>query len=292
MNVYTPGLDRIIHSTSADFNKRTLPRPVHIVQYDDGIPILAVTLYLDGNQYTIPANAEMNIRFGKKDGTFVYNPALGCSSDRHIVYFEITQQMTVFRGRFEPIVEVVIGGDVAGSGCLDIEIDRNPIQEGDIESSTEFITIQEYASRAETAANNAETSEQNAAQSKNNAATSATNAGNSASAAAISAEEAANTDIGLLEASLSDNKIYQTLKDSSDDTLLDSSGNLIEGTVIFVNAQEAYDLKTRINTLETLIMSIFSEMSPNQISVLFGMIGATNENVSLLETYAILDSDY
>ena len=99
-------------------------------------------------------------------------------------------------------------------------------------------------------------------------------------------------DIGLLEASLSDNKIYQTLKDSSDDTLLDSSGNLIEGTVIFVNAQEAYDLKTRINTLETLIMSIFSEMSPNQISVLFGMIGATNENVSLLETYAILDSDY
>lgn len=278
MNVFTPGLDRMIHSTSADFNKRTLPRPVHIVQYDDGIPILAVTLYLDGNQYTIPANAEMNIRFGKKDGTFVYNPALGCSSDRHIVYFEITQQMTVFQGRFTPIVEVVIGGDVAGSGCLDIEIDRNPIQEGDIESSTEFITIQEYASRAETAANNAETSEQNAAQSKNNA--------------AISAEEAANTDIGLLEASLSDNKIYQTLKDSSDDTLLDSSGNLIEGTVIFVNAQEAYDLKTRINTLETLIMSIFSEMSPNQISVLFGMIGATNENVSLLETYAILDSGY
>lgn len=271
MNVFTPGLDRMIHSTSADFNKRTLPRPVHIVQYDDGIPILAVTLYLDGNQYTIPANAEMNIRFGKKDGTFVYNPALGCSSDRHIVYFEITQQMTVFQGRFTPIVEVVIGGDVAGSGCLDIEIDRNPIQEGDIESSTEFITIQEYASRAETAANNA---------------------GNSASAAAISAEEAANTDIGLLEASLSDNKIYQTLKDSSDDTLLDSSGNLIEGTVIFVNAQEAYDLKTRINTLETLIMSIFSEMSPNQISVLFGMIGATNENVSLLETYAILDSGY
>lgn len=292
MNVYTPGLDRIIHSTSADFNKRTLPRPVHIVQYDDGIPILAVTLYLDGNQYTIPANAEMNIRFGKKDGTFVYNPALGCSSDRHIVYFEITQQMTVFQGRFTPIVEVVIGGDVAGSGCLDIEIDRNPIQEGDIESSTEFITIQEYASRAETAANNAETSEQNAAQSKNDAAISATNAGNSASAAAISAEEAANTDIGLLEASLSDNKIYQTLKDSSDDTLLDSSGNLIEGTVIFVNAQEAYDLKTRINTLETLIMSIFSEMSPNQISVLFGMIGATNEKMSLLETYAILDSDY
>lgn len=268
MNAYTPGLDRIIHSTSADFNKRTLPRPVHVVQYDDGIPILAVTLYLDGNQYTIPANAEMNIRFGKKDGTFVYNPALGCSPDRHIVYFEITQQMTVFQGRFSPIAEVVIGGDIAGSGCLDIEIDRNPIQEGDIESSTEFITIQEYASRAETAANNAETSEQKAARSKNNAATSATNAGNSASAAAISAEEAANTDIGLLEASLSDNKIYQTLKDSSDDTLLDSSGNLIEGTVIFVNAQEAYDLKTRINTLETLIMSIFSEMSPNQISVL------------------------
>ena len=55
MDIFTPGLDRIIHSTSADFNKRTLPRPVHIVQYDDGIPILAVTLYLDGNQYTICA---------------------------------------------------------------------------------------------------------------------------------------------------------------------------------------------------------------------------------------------
>ena len=100
------------------------------------------------------------------------------------------------------------------------------------------------------------------------------------------------TDIGLLEASLSENKIYQAVKDSSDDTLLDSSGNIIEGTVIFVNAQEAYDLKARISILETLVMSIFSEMSPNQIAVLFSMIGATNVNVSLLETHAILDSDY
>lgn len=169
MTDYTPESYRIVHLTTADFNKRILPRPIHIVQYDDSIPILAVSLYLDGNQYTIPNSAEMNIRFGKKDGTFVYNPALGCSSDRHTVYFEVTQQMTMNRGRFNPIVEIVVGGNIAGSSCIDIEIDRNPIQETDIESNTEFITMQEYVYKAENASNNAKISEKKASESESSA---------------------------------------------------------------------------------------------------------------------------
>ena len=162
MTDYTPESYRIVHLTTVDFNKRILPRPIHIVQYDDSIPILAVSLYLDGNQYTIPNSAEMNIRFGKKDGTFVYNPALGCSPDRHTVYFEVTQQMTTNRGIFNPIVEMVVDGNIAGSSCIDIEIDRNPIQETDIESNTEFITMKEYADKAKISEEKASASESSA----------------------------------------------------------------------------------------------------------------------------------
>lgn len=43
--------------------------------------------------YSIPANAEGNIRIKKKDGTYVYNPALGCNSDGTVLYFEVTHQI-------------------------------------------------------------------------------------------------------------------------------------------------------------------------------------------------------
>ena len=85
----------ISHPTSVDFSKRSINQPVHLVQYDKSLPILAVSLYNNGQLYPLPDDAIASIRLGKPDKTFVYNRALGCNSNRTVVYFEVTQQMTL-----------------------------------------------------------------------------------------------------------------------------------------------------------------------------------------------------
>lgn len=170
----------------ADFVSRQIGRPVHVVQYDDGIPLLAVKLFSDGQPYTIPANADINIKLSKPDGKFVYNPALGCNSARNTVYFEITYQMVLFANELSPVIEVIIGNSVSASSSISIIIDRNPIQNDAIESTSEWKMIQsavEYSKEAVTAAANAsasrsaaKTSETNAKTSENAAKTSETKA--------------------------------------------------------------------------------------------------------------------
>ena len=144
MNVYTPNDQVIVHETMVDFSNRIIPKPIHIVQYDDGLPIIAVKTYLNNSVYRIPSSASVNMRFKKKDGTFVYNEALGWNNDRTIVYFEVRRQMTVVKGHYAPIVELVIDENVAGSSAILVEIDPNPIQDGDVESSSELGPFQEY----------------------------------------------------------------------------------------------------------------------------------------------------
>ena len=107
VTTYTP--TGISHTTSVDFSKRAISQPVHIVQYDRSLPILAVSLYNNGQLYRLPESTRVNIRFGKPDKSFVYNPALGCNSNRTIAYFEITQQMTLFDGEFYPVIELIDG---------------------------------------------------------------------------------------------------------------------------------------------------------------------------------------
>lgn len=200
MNTYTPNSSKIVHYTYVDFSSRLISRPVHIVQYDDSIPILAVKLYNDGQAYTVPSNANVNIRLGKRDGNFVYNPALGCDSSKQTVYFAITQQMAVLSGEVSPVVEIEINNEYAASGSVGIVIDKNPIQQVSIESSTEYITGKQFAQDAIDAAakaaasqSAAKTSETNAANSKTAAKTSETNAANSAKSAKTSEANAANS---------------------------------------------------------------------------------------------------
>ena len=41
MNIVNPlPPNRIIHSCDVDFRKRLITKPVHLVQYDDGLPLL------------------------------------------------------------------------------------------------------------------------------------------------------------------------------------------------------------------------------------------------------------
>lgn len=148
---YSPPAAALIKATRADFDRRDVVQPVHLVQYDDTLPVLAVTLYKGGQPWTLPTGADVNLRMDKKDGHYVYNPALGVSSDRATVYLAVTAQMTTGCGTFAPVVEVLAGGGVAGMAALRLEIDRNPVQDDMIESLDEYKTVQALA--AEVAAN-------------------------------------------------------------------------------------------------------------------------------------------
>lgn len=148
---YSPPETALIKATRADFDRRDVVQPVHLVQYDDTLPVLAVALYKGGQPWTLPTGADVNLRMDKKDGHYVYNPALGVSSDRATVYLAVTAQMTTGYGTFAPVVEVLAGGGVAGMAALRLEIDRNPVQDDMIESTDEYKTVQALA--AEVAAN-------------------------------------------------------------------------------------------------------------------------------------------
>lgn len=148
---YSPPAEALIKATRADFDRRDVVQPVHLVQYDDTLPVLAVALYKGGQPWALPTGADVNLRMDKKDGHYVYNPALGVSSDRATVYLAVTAQMTTGYGTFAPVVEVLAGGGVAGMAALRLEIDRNPVQDGMLESTDEYKTVQVLA--AEVAAN-------------------------------------------------------------------------------------------------------------------------------------------
>lgn len=144
---YSPPAEALIKATRADFDRRDVVQPVHLVQYDDTLPVLAVALYKGGQPWTLPTGADVNLRMDKKDGHYVYNPALGVSSDHSTVYMAVTAQMTTSCGTFAPVVEVLAGNGVAGMAALRLDIDRNPVQDGMIESTDEYKTVQALAAK-------------------------------------------------------------------------------------------------------------------------------------------------
>lgn len=153
VSIYTP--TGISHATSVDFSKRSVNQPVHIVQYDRSLPILAVSLYNNGQLYRLSETMEASIRLGKPDRTFVCNKALGCDSTRTIVYFEITQQMSLFDGEYYPVIEIMDGDKIANSSTIYLVVDRNPVQRDYIESTIEYKELVDYRDEAVKAGNEA-----------------------------------------------------------------------------------------------------------------------------------------
>ena len=143
--VYTPSKTDVVHHTSASLTDRWQPLPVHLLQYDQTLPIIAVDLYANGSQYEVPSGAAVNIRMDKPDGTHAYNPAKGLSYDRHTAYFEVTAQMTAAHGESSPSVEIVVNDGISGSGSFSLVIDKNPVPEDAYESDDEYKTIHQIA---------------------------------------------------------------------------------------------------------------------------------------------------
>ena len=144
----------IIHYTAVDFTRRVISEPVHIVQGDRTLPTLAVELLSDGQPYTVPDGAQVNIALDKKDGTFVLNKA--DSVDGNIATFTITAQMAAVPGDFTPEVQIVDDSGQATTGKFPYIVDKAEIQEGMIESTSEGTALIAYVSRAEEAAEKAE----------------------------------------------------------------------------------------------------------------------------------------
>lgn len=149
---YTPPSTSVIHNAQVSLTDRSPASIVHLVQYDTTIPIVAVNLTANGQPYTIPGGAAVNVRMKKPDGTYVYNPALGLSGDSQTVYIGVTLQMAAVSGKASPIIEIVVDGNVAATGTFTMIIDENPVPENAIESTDEFLTIQQLAAQVQAAA--------------------------------------------------------------------------------------------------------------------------------------------
>lgn len=193
---YTPPVTRIVHNVAVSLTDRAPTIPVHIVQYDMTMPIVAVSLSANKDAYTVPAGAAVNFRMAKTDGNYIYNPALGVSADGQTVYIAITQQTAAAYGTCQPIVEIVLNGAVAASGAFTLIIDKNPVPESAIESTDEYQTVQQIAAQVQQAADLLEqqsTNLQNLTdnlEAVQNAAANATSAAQSAAQAAQSAQQA------------------------------------------------------------------------------------------------------
>lgn len=187
----TPPQDAILHPAQVYFLSRRLPGIVHLVQYDQSLPYLAVELYEGDEPYTVPDGAAVNIRMAKPvpSDKKVYNPAYGLSEDRHTVYITVTPQMTVVAGSTNPVIEVVVDGGVACTGTLRLEIDPNPVQESDLIDTDEYKTLEEILAEAQAAAQIVQDNEQ-ALQDVHNNLSAIQNAAANAQAAAASAQDA------------------------------------------------------------------------------------------------------
>ena len=153
VTIYSPPSAAQVKNCTADFDLRRAPVPIHLVQFDKTIPILAVALYKGGTAYKLPEDAEANVRMGKRNNMYVYNQVLGCNQGRNLVYVAVTPQMTTQDGVFYPILEVLAGGGVAGTSPLQLVIQRNPVQEGDLEDTSEAQTLADLVSQAAASAN-------------------------------------------------------------------------------------------------------------------------------------------
>lgn len=149
---YTPPSTSVIHNAQVSLTDRSPASIVHLVQYDDTLPIVSVALTANGQAYTVPTGAAVNVRMKKPDGTYVYNPALGVSKNAQTAYIAVTLQMTAMWGNAAPIVEIVIDGNVAATGTFTVIIDENPVPESAVESTDEYLTIYQILQQVQDAA--------------------------------------------------------------------------------------------------------------------------------------------
>ena len=119
-----------------------------------------------------------------------------------------------------------------------------------------------------------ESSASNASASATNAKKSETAAANSASLAQAAYEEILGADVGKFGSQLAnEHSVLQPIYDSSGQNICDSSGNEIQGRIVFADESEVVSLRQQVSHLDTFIRSIISRLG-------------------YVTDHAMLDSDY
>ena len=167
-------------------------QPIKLVQYDDTLPVGVFELVENGQPFDIPAGAKAKVRMRKADGKGVYNDAVISGDTVQVVF---TQQMTAAFGVGFLNIELSYDGGVKSSEPVQVVVLENAVQQGAIESSDEFLTLDEIVKQVETLRQQTATDAASAAASKTAAASSAT-----AAQAARQGAEAAESRVNAIVA--------------------------------------------------------------------------------------------
>ena len=122
-------------------------QPIELVQYDDALPISLFQITENGQAFTIPSGAKAKVRMRKADGKGVYNDAEISGNAVKVVF---TQQMTAAYGTGFLNIELTYDGGVKSTEQIQIVVTENAVQQGSIESTDEFLTLEEIIKRVET----------------------------------------------------------------------------------------------------------------------------------------------
>ena len=126
--------------------------PIHLVQYDDTIPVAQFDLMDNGQSFELPAGATVSVRMRKPDGFGVDNAALEASGSTVLIAF--TEQMCAAAGRGWINVEINDGTGVKYTQPVMVVISENAVTDKTIESSSEFSELDKLIDETEEYLNN------------------------------------------------------------------------------------------------------------------------------------------
>ena len=126
--------------------------PIHLVQYDDTIPVVQFDLMDNGQPFELPAGATVSVRMRKPDGFGVDNAALEASGSTVLIAF--TEQMCAAAGRGWINVEINDGTGVKYTQPVMVIISENAVTDKTIESSSEFSELDKLIDETEEYLNN------------------------------------------------------------------------------------------------------------------------------------------
>lgn len=125
-------------------------RPIRLVQYDDTLPVAAVTLKCydqEGQEQTYipPTGATLRVKMRKPDDKWILNDCLGVDAEGR-VYFAFTLQMCVADGTGAWCnIQVTTENGTKHCQKINVQVERNAVQLDDIASTDEYRTLESLA---------------------------------------------------------------------------------------------------------------------------------------------------
>lgn len=120
---------KLIHKVNISFDGSCRDiKEIHLMQYDISLPIVEISMFINGQPYILPDDAECNIRYGELgDSSSLIASIRYCDSTRTKLYMEVSNDMTRYNGRYNPIIELIIDDEVAGSTFMHFIVEKNPV---------------------------------------------------------------------------------------------------------------------------------------------------------------------